>query len=67
MVVALVWTALLAAALAWECWCRLARPRWLGVSDLCFAVARHPVGKLLLIAVWAFVGWHVFARYTVPA
>src|SRR4029450_4915536 len=35
MVVAVAWTALLGAALAWECWCRVARPRWLGVSDLC--------------------------------
>jgi hypothetical protein len=26
-----------------------------------------PVGKFLLIAGWAFVGWHVFARYTLPA
>jgi hypothetical protein len=67
MVVALVWTALLVAALAWECWCRLARPRWLGVTEVCVATARHPVGRLLLIAVWAFVGLHVFARYTLPA
>jgi hypothetical protein len=67
MVVALMWTTLLGAALAWECWCRLARPRWLGVTEVCVATARHPVGRLLLIAVWAFVGLHVFARYTLPA
>ena len=67
MVVAVAWTALLGAALAWECWCQVARPRWLGVSDLCLTLARHPVGRLLLIVVWAFVGWHLFARYTIPA
>jgi hypothetical protein len=67
MVGAIAWTVLLGAALAWECWCRLARPRWLGVTDVCAAIARHPVGKLLLIAAWAFVGLHVFARYTLPA
>jgi hypothetical protein len=67
MVGAIAWIALLAAALAWECWCRLARPRWLSVTDLCLVMARHPAGKLLLIAVWAFVGLHVFARYTLPA
>jgi hypothetical protein len=67
MVVSIAWGVLLGAALAWEGWCRLARPRWLGVTDLCVALARHPVGKLLLIAVWAFIGLHVFARYTLPA
>jgi hypothetical protein len=27
--------------------------------------ARVP-GRIVLVLVWAFVGWHLFARYTVP-
>jgi hypothetical protein len=23
-------------------------------------------GRIVLVAAWAFVGWHLFARYTVP-
>jgi hypothetical protein len=67
MIGAIAWIVLLSAALAWEGWCRLARPRWLSVTDVCVAIASHPAGKVMLIAVWAFVGLHVFARYTLPA
>lgn len=67
MVVVVVWTALLGTAVAWETWCRLATRGWLRFGDLCTALAQHRAGQLLLIAVWAFVGWHLFARYTLPS
>lgn len=66
MVIVVVWTALLGAAVTWESWCRFANRGWLRLSDLCTALARHRAGQLLLIAMWAFVGWHLFARYTLP-
>ena len=29
-------------------------------------VTSRRAGRLALLACWAFVGWHLFARYTVP-
>lgn len=29
-------------------------------------LAGRRIGRLALYLLWAFVGWHLFARYTVP-
>ena len=64
MAVSVLWTVLLAAALGWEAWCRSAGRGLPSLLDLSAALRRRRRGTLLLVAVWAFVGWHVFARYT---
>jgi hypothetical protein len=28
---------------------------------------RRVPGRILLVVAWGFVGWHFFARYTLPA
>jgi hypothetical protein len=61
-----LWTALLVVGVLIEIVGRI-RPG--NVSNLSraasMAAARIP-GRLMLIAFWLFVGFHLFARYTVP-
>ncbi len=66
MVVSLVWLALLAAGLLWELYCNLVNGRWVSLTRVGAVIARNRAGRLLLVAAWAFAGWHLFARYTLP-
>lgn len=65
VIVSLVWVALLASGLAWEIYSRV-DPRRVSVSRIAAAVGASRLGRVLLIAAWAFVGLHLFARYTLP-
>ena len=60
------WFALAGAAVALECGCRASRGRWPDLVTIASAVWSRPVGRIALIVAWTFVGWHLFARYTVP-
>lgn len=65
MTVALIWLALAVALTALE----IAGRRSSGVlslSELARRVAERRAGRLLLVLCWGFVGWHFFARSTVP-
>jgi hypothetical protein len=64
--VSLVWLALLAVALMWELCCNVVDPRWVSLIRIGAAIGQSLAGRLLLLATWAFVGWHLFARYTLP-
>ena len=64
--VTVAWLALALAAIAWEISCRRAGPRWTSLTAMGSALWGRLPGRLALIALWAFVGWHVFARYTLP-
>ena len=66
MAVTAAWAALIIAAFLWEFCCRLAAHRWASLVDLAAVAARRRVGLLLVVAIWAFVGVHVFARYSLP-
>jgi Family of unknown function (DUF6186) len=66
MAVTAAWLALVGLAAAWEIRCHLGTHPPPGMTDLAAAAWRHPVGRVALLAVWAFAGWHVFARYTLP-
>lgn len=66
MVVSLIWLALVAAGLLWELYCNLVDRRWVRLTRVGAVIARSRAGRLLLVAVWAFAGWHLFARYTPP-
>ena len=66
MIGTVAWLALGAAALSWALVCRrpgAARP---GLGALVGALGRRLPGWVALVALWAFAGWHLFARYTVP-
>jgi hypothetical protein len=64
--VTVAWLALALAAIAWEISCRRAGPRWTSLTAMGSPLWGRLPGRLALIALWAFVGWHVFARYTLP-
>jgi len=66
MVVTIGWVVLAVAGLTWETICHLSGRRWAGLADIAAAVWSGLPGRLVLIGLWAFVGWHVFARYTLP-
>lgn len=66
MAVTVLWVALLAAAVAWEIVCRCSGGRWTSLGELAGAMAARRAGLVILLVLWAFVGWHVFARYTLP-
>ncbi len=66
MIVAIAWLLLGAVAVSLE----VAARRGAHVSQLSEIAARlagTALGRLVLVACWAFVGWHLFARYTIPA
>ncbi|HEY2043296.1 MAG TPA: DUF6186 family protein [Jatrophihabitans sp.] len=66
MVISVAWVVLLAAAVTWELYCGFVDRRWVSLTRIAAVVAQKPVGRLFLFAAWAFVGWHLFARYTLP-
>jgi hypothetical protein len=66
VVVTLVWVGLAAAAAGWELFSRRAGSRWTSLGDVVARLGSRRAGRLVLLVLWAFVGWHVFARYTVP-
>jgi len=67
MVVTILWILLASAAILWEVVCHRSGGRWTGLADLGARLSSRLPGRIVLISIWAFVGWHVFARYTLPA
>ena len=62
-----IWLALLVAVVFFEV---LGRLRPTGVSALNRAasmLARRISGRALLALLWVFIGFHLFARYTIPS
>ena len=66
MAVTIIWLGLALAAAGWEVRCRRSGGRWTCLTSLGARLGSRRYGRLVLIGVWAFIGWHVFARYTVP-
>lgn len=66
MVVTIAWLVLAGVALSWEVFCHLGGSRWTSLTSIGSRLWSRLPGRLFLIGVWAFVGWHVFARYTLP-
>jgi hypothetical protein len=66
MAVTATWVFLLVGGVAWEVVCRRPRSRWTSLAEIGARVSSSRPGRLLLVAGWGFVGWHLFARYTLP-
>ncbi len=66
MVATVVWLSLVAIGVAWEVRCRRPGSPWTSLSELGVRIGSGRLGRIVLLVLWAFVGWHVFARYTVP-
>jgi hypothetical protein len=61
-----LWCLILAAGLTWEVTCRTGRHRRPGLGATVAALSVSLPGRIGLFVVWAFVGVHLFTRYTVP-
>ncbi len=66
VVASIVWLALVALLLALEVAGRARGARWYPPSRLAAIVGRRLPGRIALVLIWGFVGWHLFARYTLP-
>ena len=66
MAITILWLALLGLGVLWELRCHRSDARWVSLSAIARRVWGRPGGRVVLIALWAFVGWHLFARYTLP-
>lgn len=66
MAVTIAWLVLAASGIVYEVWCHLSGRRSMSLSGIGWALWGRLPGRLVLIGLWAFVGWHVFARYTLP-
>jgi hypothetical protein len=60
------WIAIMAAAVVWEVLCHFST-RWTSLTALASRLWLTPVGRVAYVAIWSFVAWHVFTRYTLPA
>jgi hypothetical protein len=67
MTVTAVWMLLLVAALAWEVACHRSPGRRTSLAEITSRLWSGRAGRLLLVLLWAFVGWHLFARHGSPA
>jgi len=65
-VTTIVWLALGGTAVALEGVCHASRSRWTSATSIVRWLWRRLPGRIALLATWAFVGLHVFARYTLP-
>jgi Family of unknown function (DUF6186) len=66
MAVTVIWLVLIGAAILWEIACHRSGSQWTSLSEIGARLCVSRPGRLVLVALWGFVGWHVFARYTLP-
>jgi hypothetical protein len=66
MAVTVLWLGLIVAAAVWEFRCHRPGSRWSSLTGIVARLWRSTPGRVFVVAIWAFVGWHVFARYTLP-
>ncbi len=66
MVGTAIWLGLIVVAGAWEVRCHRPGSRWTSLTGVGTRIGSSWPGRLALVVIWAFIGWHVFARYTIP-
>lgn len=66
MIVTVGWLGLAAVGVVWEIVCRTTHDRWPSLGTVGSVVGRRLPGRMALLVLWAFVGVHLFARYTLP-
>jgi Family of unknown function (DUF6186) len=62
----IAWAAIAFAGVAWQIGCTLGWTGKAGIGRVLGRLNRRLPGRLLLFGAWAFVGVHIFARYTLP-
>ena len=62
----ILWFVLLGASVAIEILARLVPAKLASLTEFGSRVTSRRLGRVLLALFWAFVGVHLFARYTIP-
>jgi hypothetical protein len=60
------WIGIGVLTLGWELFSRRRGERFADLARIAAGIWRRPVGRVGLLVLWAFVGWHFFARATIP-
>jgi Family of unknown function (DUF6186) len=58
-----LWLAMLGVGIGLELWSHAFPGRVRTLSSVVATLWAHPVARVLLLVVWAWVGWHLFDRY----
>jgi hypothetical protein len=66
MLVTAIWIALLVLAVLTDAVGRRRTPRVATLSQTLNFISRRVPGRVILILVWVFIGFHLFSRYTIP-
>ena len=57
-----VYVLIAALAIAWGAFTYARQPRFATLDNILARFMRHRVGRWIMWALWAFVGWHLFVR-----
>ncbi len=60
------WIVIAVVVVGWELVGRFGHGRTPDLGELGALVAMRLSGRIILIVVWVFIGFHLFARYTRP-
>jgi len=66
VIVTVAWVGLIVAVVVLEVLARRHGARLVPLERLAGRLWRRPLGRVVLLGLWAFVGVHVFTRYTLP-
>jgi hypothetical protein len=56
------WIVIVGALFAWQGAALANQPTWPTLSDIFRAFMRPVAGRILLFAIWLWLGWHLFVR-----
>ena len=57
------WIVILAAVFIWEGIGLAKGTEWPTISDMLRSFMAFPVGRVLMFAMWLWLGWHLFIRH----
>jgi hypothetical protein len=66
MIITIAWIILLVALAGWAAHAAHHPRRWAGLAEMVSAASGSRWGRLALFVCWAFIGLHLFTRYTLP-
>ncbi len=59
---ALAWTAIAILFAAWTVTTFALSPRLASIGDVAHSILSAPLGRIILLAGWAELGWHLFCQ-----
>jgi hypothetical protein len=62
----ILWVAIVVVGVAWGVAARYGHTGWPGLGRVFNRIGARRTGRVVILLAWAFLGVHVFARYTIP-